>query len=84
MSLGDDLTLTGVKGEGRTLVMQFDTSISGSVDTSPQALTKMFRAQVCDNEGYRSVIDAGGNIRFEISRSRTGEALPAFGIAQCY
>lgn len=81
--LGDDLTMVGVKADGRTLVMQFDTTMAGSVDSSPQALSKLFRKQVCDNAGYRSVIDAGGSIRFEISRSKTGEALPQFGIAQC-
>lgn len=81
--LDKDVRLLGAHSDGRVLVLHIDTTLKGSVDTSDLALTKLFRPQVCENKGYRSVIDNGGIVRFQITRSSTGEALPTFSIATC-
>ncbi len=81
--LDNDVSLIGARADGRALELKFDTTLKGSMDVSAQELSKLFRPQICENNGYRSVIDHGGVVRIAIVRSNTGEALPTFGIATC-
>jgi hypothetical protein len=83
MDMGDGFTLVSINPDGRVLELQIDTTVEGSVDVSSAALTRIFRPEVCGNDGYRGIIDKGGVIRFKVTRNSTHESLPPFSIAHC-
>jgi hypothetical protein len=81
--LGNGARLSSASAEGDVLVLRMDGVVQGPVqDVSEAEMLKALRPIVCDNDGYRGVIEDGARIRFELSSS-TGDALPPITLAYC-
>jgi hypothetical protein len=76
--LGHDVMLTSAKAEGKTLVLAFRGI--GSRDSA--ALNAELKKVACSDPAYRSLLDKGAAIRFEMS-SYDGSESPPATVANC-
>lgn len=77
-----EVSIVSIKAEGRELILEAHTSLSGYGEISPVALTKQLRPVVC-SEGYRGFIEEGGVIRFDFRDPKTGKTAGPGRVANC-
>lgn len=79
----DGMTIASARAEGRELILEVNTSLSGYGEISPYELTKALRPVVCD-EGYRGFIEKGGVVRFDYRDPQTGKTAGPGRVASCH
>lgn len=78
----DRMTIVSVSAEGKEIILEVHTSLSGFGEVSPFALTRELRPVIC-SEGYRGFIDKGGVVRFDFKDPHTGKSLAPGRVANC-
>lgn len=77
------MTIVAARAEGRELVLEVETSLSGYATITDTALTKSLRPVLC-SEGYRGFIEAGGVVRFDFRDPQTGKTAGPGRVASCH
>ena len=74
--------VTAITAEGRTLVMKMNSGANVPGRVSDAEMLKAVRGIACANDGYRSLIDEGAAIRFELTTA-DGKPLPTATVSYC-